>query len=214
MMNKKILPLVILLVLAGGVYYWMNMKPSAPGSVQTAKEVMSEAAEFSKAMESGKPTTCVMTKGTDSMEYNLKGKMMAAKINTTTEGKTTVSHMINDEKHIYMWADGEAQGSKIAVPTEEETQVMADQAKQYENTTPTLSSEADYDSFKQEGYTIDCKSGGFSDSIFTPPDNIKFIDPSQMMKAIPSPDANGRYDMSRLEELQKQYGGMPTSEDQ
>jgi len=155
-----------------------------------------------------------MTKGTDSMEYNLKGKMMAANITATVEGKTTTSHMINDQKYLYMWADGQKQGSKMAVPTEEETKAMADKAKDYESTAPTLDSEDDYDSFKQEGYTINCKSASFSDSIFTPPTTVEFIDPSAMMKAIPSPDASGQYDMSRLEELQKQYGGMPSAEDQ
>ena len=36
---------------------------------QTTNKTVSEASEFAKAIQSSKPTTCVMTKDNDKMEY-------------------------------------------------------------------------------------------------------------------------------------------------
>ncbi len=203
-MNKKLIPvLVILLLLAGGGYY-LKTKQSPAGVVdtQTDSQVISEAAEFAKAIESGKPTTCVMTKGEDSMQYHIKGKMMAANITVAVEGQSTTSHMINDSTYLYAWADGQKQGSKmsLAVPSP---------AVPSSTNTPEFNSVDDYDQLKDQGYIINCQAGNFNDSVFTPPATIEFIDPSVMMRAIPSPNAAGEYDMSQLEQLQKQFGGAP-----
>ena len=210
-MDKKIiLGVIVLFLIAGGVYIMKSKKPMTPGT-QTTSQVMSEAAEFAKAMESGRPTTCTMTKGQDKMEYHLKGKMMTANITTIIESKTTTSHMINDEKYLYMWTDDSKQGSKmsLAIPSPSAPSSVEPSAS-----TPEFDSVDDYDQLKNEGYTINCQAGSFNDSVFTPPSTIEFIDPSTMMRAIPSPNAAGEYDMSQLKELQKQYGGMTNAEDQ
>jgi hypothetical protein len=205
-MNKKLIPVLVGVALIAGAGYYLTTKK--PADMMTKNEVMSEANEFAKAMESGKPTICTMTKGTGSMEYLIKGKMMKAEIKTTVEGKVMTSHMINDTKYLYSWSDGTPQGSKMAIPTEEETKAMADKAREYQDqypADPKFDSD-DYESYKNEGYTIDCKPSSADDSAFVAPTNIKFVDPTEMMKAIPSPDANGKYDMSKYQELQKQYG--------
>lgn len=209
-MNKKLLlGIVVVLLLVGGAYAMKSKKPAAPGQ-QTQSQAIGEAAEFARAMESGRPTTCTMTKGDDVMEYHLKGKKMAANITASTEGKSTRSHMINDEQYLYMWADDQQQGSKmsLAVPSPS-TPSSVDSA----TSAPEFDSEDDYDQLKNEGYTINCQAGKFNDSVFTPPSTVEFIDPSAMMRAIPSPNAAGEYDMSQLKELQKQYGGV-SAEDQ
>jgi hypothetical protein len=207
-MNKKIVPvLIVIAVLAAGGYYLKTKKPS---DMMTNNQVMSEANEFAKAMESGKPTLCTMSKGDSSIEYVIKGKMMKADLKSTVDGKATISHMINDTKYLYSWSEESEQGSKIAIPTEEETKAMTEDAKKYAQdypSTPKFDSDADYDTYKNEGYTIDCKPSSADDSVFVAPSNIKFIDPTEMMKAVPSPDADGKYDMSKYQELQKQYGG-------
>ncbi len=187
-----------------------------PGSSkpQTVSQAANEAQEFAKAVESGKPTVCTMTKAGDTMQYFIKGKMM--KIDTTsntTDAKgvaiTTTGHMISDTKFLYTWDDKTKQGSKMAMPTEEETKKLEEDTKklQADSKVPKLESEADFDSYKNEGYTVTCKAGNVDDSLFVPPTDVKFIDPSEMMKAIPSPDAAGNIDMSKLKELQKQFGG-------
>ncbi len=213
-MNKKLVPvLVVVAILAAGGYYLKTKKTDGP---MTSNQMMSEANEFAKAMESGKPAICTMKKGADTMEYTIKGKAM--RMNSTTTIKddedgtttTTVGHMINDTKYLYMWDDKTKQGSKMAIPTEEETKAMADKAKEYQQevkTAPKLESQADYDNLKSDGYTIDCKSGNVDDSVFVPPTDVKFIDPSEMMKALSAQGENGKFDMSQIEELQKKYGG-------
>lgn len=207
-MIKKIIPVILIIALLGGTGYYLNKKKtnSVITGDQTTKQSMSEASEFAKAIESGKPTFCTMTKDSDSMSYHIKGKMMAADITTMVEGKTVVSHMINDAGYLYMWQDGTKQGTKMAIPTDEEIKSMSDKAKSYQNTTPNLADESDYDSYKDQGYTINCKPDNASTDFFTPPSDITFIDPSAMMKEVTAPGSTGAIDMKKLEELQKQYG--------
>lgn len=207
-MNKKLVPfVVVLLLLAGAGYYLKTRQSNTTSTNQTAGQAMNEATEFAKAIESGKPTTCTMTKDDDVMEYHLKGKLMRANITTKIEDKTTLSHMINDGAYLYMWSDDQKQGSKMAIPTEEETKEMADKAKEYQQNAPKFEGESDYQSFKDQGYSINCKPNAGGDSVFTPPATVEFIDPSAMMKTIPAVGADGKFDMSQLEELQKKYGG-------
>jgi hypothetical protein len=187
-----------------------------PGTskTQTVSQVANEAQEFANAVKSGKPTVCTISKSGDTMQYFIKGKMM--KINTTsntTDPKGTAiitsGHMINDTKFLYTWDDKTKQGSKMAMPTEEETKKLAEDTNklQADSKVPKLESEADFDSYKNQGYVVSCKAGSVDDSVFIPPTDVNFIDPTEMMKAIPSPDAAGNIDMSNLQELQKQYGG-------
>lgn len=204
-MNKKIIPIIaiIVILIVGGYFLKTKKQTNTVNVPQTVNQTMSEAAEFAKAIESGKPTTCIMTKGSEKMEYFLKGKKMFANITTMIENKTIVSHMINDEKFLYMWSDDQKQGSKISmiIPSP-----STSSSSPSEPLTPKFESEKDYENIKNEGYNINCKSSNIDETAFVPPLDIKFIDPTEMMKAIPSPDAAGNIDMSRFEELQKQYG--------
>lgn len=200
-MNKKALIVVIVLALIAAILAYLKMKPSSPAPQnQTVGNAMSEAAQFAAAIASGQPTTCTLTKGTDVMKYHLKGKLMAADITSTVEGQSSVSHMINDGSYLYMWSDGQTQGSKISL-----TQ-PSPSAADSTSSVPQFEGESDYQNLESQGYTIDCQATALADSVFTPPTDIKFVDPSAMMQEIKSPDGSG-IDMSKLQELQKQYGG-------
>lgn len=199
---QKIIPVAILvLLLGGGYYFYSQSKSSSP--TQSMNKTASKAQEFARAIESGKPTLCVMTKGEEKMEYLIKGKMMRANFTIVAEGKPTLSHMINDEKYFYMWSDGQIQGTKmnLLVPS---PSPVPNAPKDIE--APKFDSVDDYDKLKNNGYTIDCKGATVTDSDFLPPTDVKFIDPSEIMRAIPSPDANGQIDMKQIEELKKKYG--------
>ena len=211
-MNKQIISLTIIfassIILSG-------CTKQKEATTQTQSKTVSEATEFANAIQSGKPTICIMTKDKVSMEYQIKNKMMhMVSTTTSTDDKgvatTIVGHMINDNKLVYTWDEKTKQGAKMAIPTEEEVKDMTDKAKELQDetaTTPKFESEEDYRGLKNDGYTINCKNSSVDDSVFMPPTDIKFIDPTAMMKAIPSPDANGKFDMTQLEELQKKYGG-------
>ena len=213
-MNKNLFPIIgVVTLLAIGGYYLNARKSSAP---MTDNKLTSEVGEFAKAMESGKPTICIMKKGEDSIEYMIKDKSMRMNSTTTIKdddsGKTTttIGHMINDTKYLYMWDDKTKQGSKMAIPTEAESKEMAEKTKAYQQNSdlsPKLESQSDYDNLKNEGYSIECKSGVVDESVFAPPTDVKFIDPSEMMNALPVQDENGKFDMSQIEEIKKKYGG-------
>ena len=212
---KKSLPLILIVaLLAGGGYFYMtNKKSDAPQPTMTQ---VKEAAEWAAAITSGRPTLCTMTKGEEKMDYLIKGKKMKATMVTMVESKKMTSYMLNDEKYLYMWEDGKDVGTKMTIPTEEETKKMADSAKEYSRNmpnTPTFDSESGFDNLENEGYTIKCDGVTASDADFVSPQSVKFTDLSEMTKAIPSPNATGEYDMKSLEEMAKKYGAtMPTEE--
>lgn len=204
MMNKKILVLALLLFLIAGGIYYLKMRPASPTSHQSTGSLQSEAVQFAEAIASGKPTTCILTKDKDQMEYHMRGKLMAANINSEIGGQTTTSHMINDGAYIYIWSDDHKQGTKMTIPTETETQATTDKAKQLEASAPKLEGEADYNAFKDQGYLIDCKSGGVDSSTFVPPADVTFTDPTAMMPQFTNPDSE-QLDYNKLQE---QYGAM------
>lgn len=206
-MNKNtILGVAILLLLAGGFYAIQNKKTSNPTpKSQTVNQAVNEAEEFAKAIESGRPTQCTMTNTTDKMEYFIKGKKMYINLSNIIENKTVLSHIINDEKYYYMWTDGSKQGSKINLlvspPLAEATPTTA--AK---DGTPKFESKDDYEKLKNSGYTINCKPSNIDETIFVPPANVDFIDPSEIMRSFTTPNSEGKFDASKLQELQNQYG--------
>jgi hypothetical protein len=211
-MNKKIVPIVIVLLLLTGVGYYLKMKPSSMMGEQSASSAQSEAMQFAEAINSGRPTTCILTKDLDKMEYHIKGKMMSADITSEVNGEITLSHMINDGSYLYTWSDTQNQGVKMAIPSEEETKAAIDKAKEYQQNmpaTPRFEGEADYESFKNQGYTINCKASSVGDSVFTPPSDVTFTDPTQMMQQLTMPDG-GQIDYKKLQE---QYGSMVPAEE-
>lgn len=194
---QKLLPVIGILAIIGGGVFYLNTKKSSP---QTPQETMNEATEFAKAIESGTPTLCTLTKDNDKMELHIQGKKTAMTTTTTTDEKTIVGHMINDGAYIYTWDDATLQGSKMALDTLDVKDSPAPAPS-----APVFDNADDYGYYQNMGYTINCQKESNNDSFFTPPTNIKFIDPTELMRAIPSPNANGEFDMSKLEELKTKY---------
>lgn len=216
-MNKKIIIAgVALLLLAGGALAFKSIsgkKASGnpePNAAQSTTSQMSESAEFARAIESGKPTVCELTKGTDSMEYKIKGKMMRLNYTTslpdakTGSPTTGTSHMINDTAFIYSWADGQKQAGKFPVTATVPSAPVASAPSK--GTTPSFNSESDYNSLKDQGYTINCHSGNISDADFVPPADVTFTDFSTVqVQPVPSVSAGSQIDVQKLQE---QFGSM------
>lgn len=216
-MNKKIIGLVVIIVIILGsiVYFTQNKSASTPPLTnQTDAQMASEADEFARAIESGQPTLCVLTKDSDSLQYQIKGKLMRVDSTSTSVDEetgnsiTTTGHMINDGSYFYTWTDDETQGVKMAIPSEKDLKEMSDKAKEFENTSPSLASQEDYNSLASSGYTIDCKPGNFSDDIFTPPSSVKFIDSSSMMQEFSDATTGDSIDLEKIKELQEKYGSI------
>ncbi len=206
---KKLLPvLVVVAILSVGGYLMLN-KPKS-NKPQSSMQQASEASEWSSAIASGRPTTCTMTKGEEKMQYLIKGKKMKVTMQTMVESAKSTSYMINDEKYVYIWEDGQTQGTKMAIPTEEEVKKMTADAQKYSNDlpeTPDFDSESGFDTLKNDGYVINCESATASDSDFIAPTTVTFVDPTAMMNALPATDPDGKIDMSQIEAIKKQYGG-------
>lgn len=217
---KKIIPFALIatsaLVLSGCT------TKSTP-TTQTPKDAAVEIADFAKALESGKPTLCTMTKGTDKLEYQIKGQQIhiTSVINIDDpEGKDlpTTAHTINDGSYIYSWSDAVKSGIKTKVPQATATPSQVPEAA---NTQPTSSIPEynlnDFRAHQNEGYTISCQNSNFDDSIFTPPSDIQFSDLSEGIPATPTTpptESNADFDVKKFEEdLVKKYG-VPIGEGQ
>lgn len=193
-MNKLLSILGVLALLGGGAYY-LKSKSSLPNEQPTNK-LLSEAQQFAQAIESGTPTLCVLTKDSDKMEFHIQGKKTSMTTTTSIEGKTVIGHMVNDGAYIYTWDDATMQGSKMALDTLDVKDSPAPTPS-----APVFDNAEDYGYYQNLGYTINCQKEANSDSFFTPPSNVKFIDPTELMRALPSPNANGEFDMTQLQEL-------------
>jgi hypothetical protein len=214
-MTKKVMIAVVVILLIGGAAFAYSRRPTttSPAALdsQSTSQTESEATEFAKAIESGRPTVCVMTKGDESMEYRIKGKKMRGNITATAPSEsstnpTTVSHMISDEAYFYTWVDGQKQGTKMSLTVPSPTATTVNDSTP---NTPDFSDESDYNALRDEGYTINCQAGIVSDADFVPPADVDFQDLSAMIQAIPTPGSNGQIDYQKLQE---QYGAI-TPED-
>lgn len=213
---KKILPIIIVLALIGvGGYMLLNKPDSTTTQTQSATKQASEATEWTKAIASGKPTLCIMTKGEEKMEYLIVGKKMKATISSVVESKKTISYMINDEKFFYVWNEGQTQGTKMPIPSEDEVKQMAENNKQTIASlpeTPDFQTEAGRGSLRDSGYAINCSSVNASDVDFVAPNTIKFVDPTAMLKQTNSNNGS-QIDMKAIEEMAKQYETNATNEE-
>lgn len=211
---KKFLPLVLILgILGGGAYYYQRTQSS--NAPQSTLQSLGEASEWAAAVASGKPTLCTMTKGEEKMEYLIKGKKMKATMNTLVADTKTTSYMVNDEKYLYLWQDGQTQGTKMAIPTEEETKKMAEDAQKYvveKPNTPDFYNESGFDALENGGYTINCSVATASDADFVPPTTITFVDPSALMQKMAPSETSSMPDAKTLEEMAKKYGATMPSE--
>lgn len=158
--------------------------------VQTKEAAQKEMMEMAKIVESGGSAYCKLTADDNGeIEYWIKGKKMKMKglgfavgmVDQEEETKK-LGYMISDTKNMYMWSEGEAEGVKMKLPTEEELKEMAEDVKEWADNMPDFTSDEVMGEYEEQGYIVDCKKQNVSDSEFVPPSNIKFQDMSEMME--------------------------------
>lgn len=207
-MNKKTLTVVIILILITlGLLYAKSRGSNTTnpvGSTQSTTQTVGEAAKLAMAIQSGKPALCKITKGEESMDYYLEGPKM--RVDSMSEGK--ISHFLSDGISFYIWTEGENQGYKMPIPSDQDRQAALEQAKKYGGNTPSLATEADYQSLKNQGYTLNCDVVTTDPAKLAPPSSIKFQDLGAMMQAIPSSAGTSGMSEIDLKKLQEQYAGM------
>lgn len=208
-MSKQIFPLVVIVFSSILLSGCIKKTPTT----QSEEYAISGPTEVAEAIQTGKPTHCTMTKGEEVWEYMVDGEMLRVNSKTFETGSsgeriTVIGRLINDTKYIYRWDADTKKGSKVIIPSKEEIKAIAEKAKNYPKKSPSapkFESEADYDNFKNGGYTIDCKVEKIDPEIFVVPTDIKFLDPRDIVPLLPSPDANGQIDQAKVQEIQKQY---------
>ncbi len=139
-----------------------------------------QAQTLAQIISSGGNAACLITSLADNstVEFTVSGKKMKIVGSDFGEGKKGT--MINDGAYTYIWTEGEKNGFKTKNPEE----TTKDGEKEASGTDfDTDNKVAVYDD--ETKYKLDCKSGGLSDSEFTPPASVQFVDPSQLQNMTP-----------------------------
>ncbi|PJC28385.1 hypothetical protein CO054_00410 [Candidatus Shapirobacteria bacterium CG_4_9_14_0_2_um_filter_39_11] len=165
---KKALPIVILIVivalLVGG---WMFLKKGKGGvSLPIPGEIKKEAGQegesftgkLKDAVARGLPMKCTYTQDSTTGTSYIKGSKVYAEI--TAQGKE--GYIIMVDKCMWTWNKGESQGIKMCF----EENVW--EGEEGAGSAPT---EAEYN----------CAPALVSDSQFSPPANVKFVDVEEMI---------------------------------
>ncbi len=181
---KKLRQYVMPVVLVTGSAIFLSGCLPTGQKTQTPKDVLKEGQELAKAIETGKPIHCQISNEdkSEEMEYWVKGekiKMVGSNLGSGMEDQT--GYVITDGEYMYVWSDGEENGMKMKMPSDEEMAEAEDAAKTFMEEMPDFGDEEVMAEFEDEGYMIDCKQQNISDSEFVPPSDIVFQDLEAMM---------------------------------
>lgn len=180
-MNKTIIGVIILILLAGGI--WYGVKAKKPATQETKIEEFT--GNLKEAMAKNLPMKCEWSQDKNSGASYVKGKNIY--METIVEGKK--GYMITRDNCTWTWGDQMPQGIKFcAEPPKEESQNIAEQPA-----SPSLGG-PEVGTFKTEGVDwkmeYKCSPSMFGDEKFELPGEVKFNDIAEMMKgfqqAIPS----------------------------
>lgn len=168
---------VVGIVLLTGLLAGCKQSASTPAPDTATSD--SEYQEIAQALKTGESIACTMTDAQGmSTRYLAKGAKSRVE-GFQTDESTKNGTMINDGEYMYVWNDGETQGTKFSLATAQEAQ---SQAQEYINEMPNLSTQEARDEYESEGYTVDCQQEAVADSEFAPPSGVTFTDLSAMMQ--------------------------------
>jgi len=183
-MNKKLLPIliVVLLVLGLGGFgasKFFNKSSESPSSEESIpgtipiEEQNSVNGNILDLMKLGKSVKCSYSISTDGNEmtgvsYVSAGMMRGDFSVKNSDGTTVDSHMISDSEWIYTWTSTMPQGFKM--------KVMDAEAQNEESATGNMSL-----SNLRENFDYECVNWVPDESLFIVPSNITFTDFSDMM---------------------------------
>lgn len=175
-MNKNLILILIVLIVAGGIGYKLmvksNPKVQAPvPQVENSKTRVKSSLKQMLGM--GKSVSCEMSanqaEGIVSGKVNVSGSRMMGDFKMSDEsGKMMDTYMINDGEFTYIWSSETPQGTKI-----KNNAVTSGKSDQPQN---NLDQDKEVD--------MECTNWSPVSGSFIPPSDIDFIDMSSMMKAI------------------------------
>jgi len=176
--GNKWLILVGLLLLGGALFVATRFFPKKPapefGLSETEQETVETEEGFTgklkDALSLGKSMRCTWQQSEQNYGVtHIKDNKIYVEMNA--EGKKT--HLVVVDGCNYSWEEGQAQGVKFCVePEEAEEEIEAPEAFSWE----------------VPGMNYSCEPTVISDSMFTPPADVQFVDPFEAMKEMDLPE--------------------------
>jgi hypothetical protein len=172
-MNKNIIIIVIILaIIAVGVYFFTSKPLKAPNSLSSTAQSKTESktqtmqGTLRSLLSSGKSQKCTYSNKIESASiegtvYVVNGKMRGDFISGTEEKKVN-GHMIVDGKNSYVWTDSSKQGIKMAYDPNEQTPSIVPA-----NTNSQISD-------INKTFTYKCQGWAENNAVFSPPSDIAF----------------------------------------
>lgn len=189
MQKKVIIAIIALALIGGGAFFFLQNKPGSSQStvVTSIKDALSKSVSLECTYTDGQ--------GRESKSYIKNGA-----VRSDYKGKTAeeTGSAIVTSKKMYMWTDNK-EGFMMDIP--EVTRAEGEQS------TPKALSQKDDVMADLEKYKESCKAAVVSDSLFTPPSDVKFTDYSQMMKQMPS--AGSGMSEEQVKQYMEQYDQNP-----
>lgn len=168
MRRNLVIAILIILIAAGGGVWWFSFGRGggggAPSQEEGAPEEQGFVGKIADALKLGKAMKCTWTKEGDTATFHVKGNKYYGE--ATVEGQKT-SYIMRDNC-TYFWQEGKTQGFKWCWTPEEAERLMAEFEK----------GEAGV----AMGYQYSCQPAVVSDSLFTLPSGVEFMDLSEYME--------------------------------
>ncbi len=186
-MNKILIGIVGVAVVAGGAYFFMS-KNSVPaqdsaqvqdGANEAARDVAQTGVRSLKSiMAAGGAHVCTFTSEDPNAKNTgtvyVSGDSIRGEFESNVQGAGMMkSHMIQNAGHMYTWSDATPQGIKMPIP--------AGGAQGDANA--SASGQMNFDAGVEMAY--DCKPWTPDNASFTPPSSVSFMDMSEMMQNMP-----------------------------
>jgi hypothetical protein len=179
-----IVVVVILILLGAGVFYLLgshstssqSQQAAAPQSQPMQTTQKKSLLDFFSMAGSQKCTFSNSTNNSSGTVYVSGGKMRGD-FQSSDNGKTNASHMINDGTYVYIWTDGQTSGYKLSLAAvkQEQAQVSATP-----NNPSTKTPQQSVNMKQQANYS--CGPWSSDATMFTVPTNITFTDYSSFMQ--------------------------------
>jgi uncharacterized protein YxeA len=190
-MNKSvtiIVVVIVLIVLGGGLFYLLghHSNPSQSQSQQSTAMPQSQTQQMSTqkkslfdffSMTGSQKCTFSNSTNNSSGTVYIGGGKMRGDFQSSDNGTTNSSHMVNDGTYVYFWSDGKTTGYKLSLAAMKEEQAKATMTP---GSNPTAQSSQAVNMKQQSNYS--CGPWSADASMFTVPTNITFTDYSSFMQ--------------------------------
>lgn len=162
-----------------------NQEGATPPAQEEQKDDGLFKGSFRDLMKMGKSMKCEIVYSDQEMESTSMIYVSDNKIRNDVEvkdadGKTIVSHTIIDGDWMYLWTDGQKQGTKMKIEEQqaEQPEVPEEVEANLQHSRPQESEKRNLD----EEFDYKCSPWIVDNSKFIPPTNIEFVDYSAVME--------------------------------